>query len=112
MFVHRPADPHVLTSEKHAPTAPAGRSGPPDDSLSGPFLREALLTQYGKSSIMPSEELHELFWVGSSLDDLREFPEDVQDVIGYALHIAQSGGKHPSAKPLGGDPAFRSSLPD
>ena len=56
---------------------------------------------------MPSEELHELFWIGSSLDDLKEFPEDVHDVIGYALHIAQSGGKQPSAKPLGGDPAFR-----
>lgn len=56
---------------------------------------------------MMGGELRALFWVGSSLEDLKEFPEDVQDVIGYALHVAQTGGKHPSAKPLGGDPAFR-----
>ena len=29
-------------------------------------------------------------------------PEDVQDVFGYALHLAQSGQKHPDAKPLKG----------
>ncbi len=27
--------------------------------------------------------------------------------MGFALHIAQVGGKHPDAKPLRGDPAFR-----
>ncbi len=41
-------------------------------------------------------------WVGSSLEDLKEFPVDVQQVIGYALYLAQSGEKHPSAKPLKG----------
>jgi len=41
-------------------------------------------------------------FLGSSLDDLREFPEDVQDVIGFALHQAQIGGKHIKAKPLKG----------
>ena len=56
---------------------------------------------------MPGEGLKELVWIGSSLDDLEEFPEDVQDVIGHALHVAQMGGKHPHAKPLRGDPAFR-----
>jgi len=56
---------------------------------------------------MPTEGVKELIWIGSSLEDLKEFPEDVQDVIGYALHIAQMGGKHYDAKPLGGDPAFR-----
>src|SRR5258708_6998164 len=65
------------------------------------------LTEYGKTSIMMGGELRALFWVGSSLEDLKEFPEDVQDVIGYALHVAQTGGKHPSAKPLTGEPAFR-----
>jgi phage-related protein len=30
------------------------------------------------------------------------FPEDVKDAIGYALYIAQQGGKHPDAKPLRG----------
>ena len=41
-------------------------------------------------------------WVGSSLEDLKEFSEDVQQVIGYALYLAQCGEKHPSAKPLKG----------
>jgi phage-related protein len=43
-----------------------------------------------------------LVWVGSSLEDLKEFPEEVRGVMGYALHLAQAGGKHPDAKPLTG----------
>jgi phage-related protein len=41
-------------------------------------------------------------WVGSSLEDLKKFPEDVRQVVGYALYLAQRGEKHPSAKPLKG----------
>jgi len=41
-------------------------------------------------------------WMGSSLDDLKEMPEDVKDVFGYALHLAQNGKKHGDAKPLKG----------
>ncbi|MEG4046635.1 type II toxin-antitoxin system RelE/ParE family toxin [Microcoleus sp. Pol17_C1] len=41
-------------------------------------------------------------WIASSLDDLKDFPEEVQQVIGYALYQAQSGQKHPDAKPLKG----------
>lgn len=41
-------------------------------------------------------------WIGSSLDDLRDMPEAVQDSIGHALYVAQLGGKHASAKPLKG----------
>jgi phage-related protein len=33
---------------------------------------------------------------------LRSFPEDVRDVFGYALYVAQMGGRHPDAKPLKG----------
>jgi phage-related protein len=33
---------------------------------------------------------------------LRRFPDKVKRDIGYALHFAQSGTKHPSAKPLRG----------
>ncbi len=44
----------------------------------------------------------DLIWVGSSLKDLREFPDAVKGVIGYALRLAQKGGKHPDAKPLKG----------
>lgn len=29
-------------------------------------------------------------------------PRDVQDTFGYALHVAQAGGKHVQAKPLKG----------
>jgi phage-related protein len=43
-----------------------------------------------------------LIWVASSLDDLKEFPEEVRHAMGYALHLAQTGGKHPDAKPLTG----------
>jgi len=42
--------------------------------------------------------LKPVYWVGSSLDDLRECPEEVQDVVGYALFLAQGGGQHPAAK--------------
>jgi phage-related protein len=43
-----------------------------------------------------------LFWIGSSLDDLRGFPDDVKRLMGFALHFAQVGGKHADAKPLRG----------
>jgi len=39
-------------------------------------------------------------WIGTTKADLTSFPEDVKDAIGYALYIAQSGGKHADAKPL------------
>jgi len=44
----------------------------------------------------------EIIWVGDSRDNLRAFPEDVKDVMGFALRQAQQGGKHPAAKPLKG----------
>jgi phage-related protein len=40
--------------------------------------------------------------VGSSLEDLRGFPEPVREAIGYALFAAQQGRKAPSAKPMKG----------
>lgn len=43
-----------------------------------------------------------LVWIGSSKKDLKTFPEEVQDLLGYALYVAQMGGKHPDAKPLKG----------
>jgi phage-related protein len=47
-------------------------------------------------------ELKPLYWVGQSKKDYATFPEDVHDAVGYALHKAQGGDKHPSAKPLRG----------
>ena len=41
-------------------------------------------------------------WIGSSFKDFREFPDPVQDAMGYALYQAQIGLKHSSAKPLKG----------
>jgi phage-related protein len=43
-----------------------------------------------------------LVWIGSSRKDLKSFPEDVLDLFGYALYVAQMGGRHPDAKPLKG----------
>jgi phage-related protein len=41
-------------------------------------------------------------WIGSSLEDLRAFPPEARRAVGYALHFAQKGDKHPSARPLKG----------
>jgi phage-related protein len=46
--------------------------------------------------------LKPVIWVGSSRKDLRAFPEPVQDHIGYALYVAQRGGKHRDTKTLSG----------
>ena len=43
-----------------------------------------------------------LYWVGSSKKDLLSLPEEVVDVFGYALYLAQIGGKHEQVKPLKG----------
>ncbi|MFA5908074.1 MAG: type II toxin-antitoxin system RelE/ParE family toxin [Vicinamibacterales bacterium] len=41
-------------------------------------------------------------WMGDSLAQLQAFPPAVQDETGYAIYLAQVGGKHPKAKPLKG----------
>lgn len=46
--------------------------------------------------------MRELVFIGSSRDDLRGFPSETTDVIGFALYTAQMGGKDPNAKPLQG----------
>ena len=46
--------------------------------------------------------LRPVIWVGSSRNDLRVFPEPVQDQMGYALFVAQQGGRHRDTKPLSG----------
>lgn len=37
-------------------------------------------------------------WVASSKKDLKELPEEVQDLFGYALHLAQEDKKHDKTK--------------
>jgi phage-related protein len=43
-----------------------------------------------------------LFWIGSSRDDLRDFPEDVRHEAGFTLHLAQQGDKALNAVPMMG----------
>ena len=40
--------------------------------------------------------------MGDSLRVLKEFPDAVREEMGYAIYLAQDGGKHPHAKPLHG----------
>jgi len=44
-----------------------------------------------------------LFWMGSSLKDLKRLPAAVQDDLGTALSVVQFGRTPPSAKPWHGD---------
>ena len=48
------------------------------------------------------EEIKPVEWLGSTLGDLRVLPDPIQDDFGYALYLAQTGDKHPHAKPLRG----------
>jgi hypothetical protein len=41
-------------------------------------------------------------WIGSSYRDFCSLPEAVRSDMGYALFVAQQGGKHRDAKPLKG----------
>jgi phage-related protein len=41
-------------------------------------------------------------WVGSSRGDVQKFPDSVKDHLGYALYIAQCGGRHRDTKTLSG----------
>jgi phage-related protein len=47
-------------------------------------------------------------WVGPSKKELKEFPAEVQTVMGFAIFQAEIGGKHPDAKPLKGYKGARS----
>jgi len=42
-------------------------------------------------------------WIGSAKKDLLSFPEEVKKAMGFALGVAQLGGKHPHAKPWKGE---------
>lgn len=60
-----------------------------------------LLLAYYPMAVPPP--LKPVVWIGSSLEDLRRCPEPVQDVVGYALHVAQLGDHPPEAKRLKGE---------
>lgn len=46
--------------------------------------------------------LRRVHWIGPSLEELRACPERVEDLVGYALYLAQDGSQHPRAKVLRG----------
>lgn len=51
---------------------------------------------------MDGSRLKPIVWIGSSLDDVRDFPDGVRQAVGFALYAAQRGGKSTAAKPLRG----------
>jgi phage-related protein len=51
---------------------------------------------------MARSALKPLYWMGATLKDLRQSPEDVKDGIGYALELVQRGDRPVNAKPLKG----------
>jgi phage-related protein len=50
----------------------------------------------GKPTLKP------LFWAGRSYQELIGLSHELQRVFGYAMELAQAGGKHQWAKPLKG----------
>lgn len=41
-------------------------------------------------------------WIGSSREDLKQFPDEVQDKMGHGLYLAQMGERHHHSKTLSG----------
>src|SRR5262245_56635359 len=41
-------------------------------------------------------------FIGSARDDISAMPDEVKQVFGFAIRMAQRGEKHPDAKPLKG----------
>ena len=39
--------------------------------------------------------MKKVIWIGSSYENLKEFPPPVRNAVGYALFFAQTGKKHP-----------------
>lgn len=51
---------------------------------------------------MKTSQLKPIVWIGTTIADLRSFPKNVKDCIGYALYEAQKGIKPFKAKPMKG----------
>jgi phage-related protein len=48
----------------------------------------------------------QVIWLGDAKKQLLTFPEAVRRAMGYALHLAQYGERHPQAKTLKGHKEF------
>ena len=58
---------------------------------------------YARNGIMSAGEADQpegpqvprpLFWMGGSLDDIRQFPDEVKQIIGFAWHHPGRGARH------------------
>ncbi|MBO6278834.1 MAG: type II toxin-antitoxin system RelE/ParE family toxin [Pseudomonas sp.] len=49
---------------------------------------------------MPNREMKEIMWVGSSLQDLRDFPEVPRKRAGFQLELLQEGEEPDDFKPM------------
>lgn len=49
---------------------------------------------------MPNREMKEIMWVGSSLQDLRDFPEVPRKRAGFQLELLQEGEESDDFKPM------------
>jgi phage-related protein len=54
------------------------------------------------SEDIPEVPLRSLVWMGDSRKNIREFPEEVQKAVGYALQLVQAGETPLDAKPFKG----------
>jgi phage-related protein len=52
--------------------------------------------------VMSKQARKPVKWVSSAKRDLDAMPEDVKDVFGHAIDLAQAGGKHQDAKVMTG----------
>lgn len=48
--------------------------------------------------------LRDIVWMGSSLKDVKKFPDTVKEEIGYILYLVQIGEYHQNISPLKGFP--------
>lgn len=62
----------------------------------------AKLWFFPHNDLMAVGVLKPVEWIGSSYKDYRAFPDPVQELMGFALYQAQTGGTHDSVKPLKG----------
>jgi phage-related protein len=61
-----------------------------------------LYAQIGIIQLLNKQTRKPLKWIGSAKRDLDAMPEDVKDVFGHAIDLAQAGGKHQDAKAMSG----------
>lgn len=81
-------------------------SSSPSESAEAPSRLSFFAVKIVDKSIIPhmgyTGPVRDLVWLGTTRKDVREFPRRVQRGMGYALFLAQSGDRHPDAKPLRG----------